>query len=227
MRYTTNKKGVGVLKPYTQKIQYYLRRIGRVKTWQLVVIGLLMLLVSATFLRLNNLGMVERRTAVIAADESGDKEQIKQSLVDLQRFISSHMNTSLNGGLYLSKSYERDRAAALEAASGASNPQAAVYQQASIECRSRFQGGVESFRNDYVQCVVERVNALSPSTDPAAGAKLPKADTYRYDFSPPLWSFDAAGISVLITGVIALIIVVRVLTALVLSVVIRRGSQPF
>lgn len=214
-------------KTITKKIKYYLHRVARVKTWQLVVLALLMLIVSATFLRLNNLGMVERRNAVLAADEGGDKAVIKESLVELQRFISAHMNTSLNGGLYLSKSYERDRAAALEAASAAANPQATVYQQASIECRSRFQGGVESFRNDYVQCVVERVNALSPSSDPTAGVKLPKADAYRYDFSPPLWSFDAAGLSVFITGVILAAFVVRVLTALVLSLVVRGRSREF
>lgn len=186
-----------------------------------------MLIVSATFLRLNNLGMVKYRSAVIAADETGDKEQIKKTLVDLQGFISKHMNTSLNGGLYLSKSYERDRAAALEAASGSTNPSSEVYKQAQIDCQARFRGGTASFRNDYVQCVIDRVSALSPSTDPAAGARLPKADTYRYDFSPPLWSFDAAGLSVLLTGVIFIAIVVRVITALVLSVVLRRHSSTF
>ena len=186
-----------------------------------------MLIVSATLLRINNLGMVERRSAVLAADEAGDKDEIKRSLIELQHYISGHMNTQLNGGLYLSKSYERDRATALEAAGTDTNPQAAVYQQASLECRARWQGGVASFRNDYVQCVIDRVNTLSPSADPTAGAHLPKADTYRYDFSPPLWSLDPAGISVLITGAILVSIVVRILTTLVLSVVIRRRSPTF
>lgn len=166
--------------------------------------------------------MVERRSAVIKADESGDSQQIKQTLVNLQHYIATHMNTQMNGGLYLSKSYERDRAAALESAADASNPQAAVYQQASIECRAKWQGGVESFRNDYVQCVIDRVSTLASASDPTAGVKLPKADNYRYDFSSPVLSFDAAGFFVILTGVTLIIILVRVVTALVLSIVVRR-----
>lgn len=199
--------------------------MSRVKTWQLVVIVLLLTIVSATFLRLNNLGMIEKRTAVIQADEKGDEAEIKQSLVDLQHFISSHMNTKLNGGIYLSKSYERDRAAALEAANGASNPQAAVYQQASVECRAKWQGGVTSFRNDYVQCVIDRVSALTSSSDPMANIKLPVVDNYRYDFSSPVLSFDMAGFFVILTGVVMLIIIVRVVSSLILSLVVRKRYQ--
>ena len=206
-------------------IKHYLQRLARVRTWQLVVIVLLLTIVSATFLRLNNLGMVERRTAVIEADEKGDKAEIKQSLVELQHFMSSHMNTSLNGGVYLSKTYERDRAAILEAAGSASNPQAAVYQQASVECRAKWQGGVTSFRNDYVQCVIDRVSALASSTDPTATVKLPLVDNYRYDFSSPVLSFDAAGLLVILTGVTLGAIVVRVVSSLILSLVVRRHYQ--
>lgn len=169
--------------------------------------------------------MVERRTAVIAADETGDKVKIKQSLVELQHYMSSHMNAALNGGFYLSKSYERDRAAVLEAANSASNPQAAVYQQASIECRARWQGNVTSFRNDYVQCVIDRVSALASSSDPTANVKLPLVDNYRYDFSSPVLSFDIAGLFVLLTGAVIVIIIVRVVTALILSLVVRKRYQ--
>ena len=206
-------------------IKYYLQRLARVRTWQLVVIVLLLTIVSATLLRLNNLGMVERRTAVIKADEKGDKTEIKQSLVELQHFMSSHMNTKMNGGVYLSKSYERDRGAALEAAGNASNPQAAVYQQASVECRAKWQGGVDSFRNDYVQCVIDRVSALGSSGDPTANVKLPLVDNYRYDFSSPVLSFDAAGLLVILTGVTLGAIVVRVVSSLILSLVVRRHYQ--
>lgn len=182
------------------------------------------MIVSATFLRLNNLGMVERRSAVIKADESGDKTAIKNSLVELQHFMSSHMNTEMNGGVYLSKSYERDRAAVLESASTASNPQSAVYQQASIECRAKWQGGVESFRNDYVQCVIDRVSSLSSASAPVV--KLPRVDNYRYDFSSPLISLDAAGFFVFLTGVTLAIILVRVVSSLILSAVVRKQYHP-
>ncbi len=204
-------------------LKHYWQRIARVKTWQLLVIVLILTIISATFLRLNNLGMVERRSAVIKADESGDKAVIRDSLVELQHYISSHMNTQMNGGIYLSKSYERDRATALEAANNVSNPQSAVYQQASIECQAKWQGGVASFRNDYVQCVIDRVSSLSSASAPVM--KLPKVDNYRHDFSSPLWSPDIAGFFVFLTAVTLSIIVVRVVSSLILSVVVRRQYQ--
>jgi len=206
-------------------IKHYLQKLSRVKTWQLIVIALLLMIISATFLRLNNLGMVERRTAVLAADEKGDKTEIKNSLVELQHFMSSHMNTELNGGIYLSHSYERDRAAVLEAASNSSNPNSAVYQQASVECQSRFQGGVASFRNDYVQCVIEKVASLSAAEDASANIKLPKVDNYRYDFSSPTLSFDLAGLFVLLTGVTLLIIVLRIISLITLNLIVKRRYQ--
>ena len=192
------------------------------KTWQLLVILLLGLLVAATFLRLNNLGMVDRRQAVITADEKGDDEAVKKALVELQRHVSSHMNTSLEKGVYRVKAYERDRDAAITAASSATNPQSEVYKQASVECRARFQGGVDSFRNDYVTCVLERVSALQSSSDPTAGANLPIADNYRYDYVSPLWTPDLAGLTVLFCVLVTGVIIFRLMTLGVLHLMLRR-----
>jgi len=193
-----------------------------IKTWQLLIILLLVTLVAGTLLRMNNLGMIERRNAVLAADEKGDAAATKTALVELQRYMASHMNTTLNGGLYLSHSYERDRAAALDAATGTTNPNSAVYQQASIECRSRFQGGVASFRNDYVQCVIDKVSTLSQGEDPTAGLKLPRASSYRFDFASPSWSLDLAGLSVAIGALIIVVILARLVTLGVLHLLLRR-----
>lgn len=205
-----------------RSMKHWLHWLQAVKTWQLIVILLLVTLVAATFLRSNSLGMAERRSAVLKADESGDKEAIRTKLVELQRYISSHMNTNLNGGLYLSHSYERDRAAALDAAGDTQNPNSAVYQQASIECRARWQGGVASFRNDYVQCVIDKVGALSSATDPAAGLKLPRASNYRYDFASPLWTPDLAGLFVAIAALIIGVILGRLVALGALHLLLRR-----
>ena len=205
-----------------QSIRHWLQRLKRVKTWQLIVVLLLVALVATTLLRMNNLGMVERRNAVLQADEKGDKETIRSSLVELQRYISGHMNTDLNGGLYLSHSYERDRAVALEAAGNVSNPNSAIYQQASVECRSRFQGGVASFRNDYVQCVIEKVGSLSSAQDPTAGIKLPLAGNYRYDFAAPTWAPDLAGLAVALAALIIGVILARLVSLVILHLLLRR-----
>jgi hypothetical protein len=205
----------------TEHIRRALHQISTVKTWQLLVILLLGLLVAATLLRLNNLGMVDRRQAVIAADEKGDDEAVKRALVELQRYVSSHMNTSLDKGVYRVAAYERDRDTALTAAASSTNPQSEVYKQASVECRSRFQGGVESFRNDYVTCVLDRVSALQSSSDPAAGADLPIADNYRYDYVSPAWTPDLAGLVVLFCAVITGVIVIRFIALGVLHLMLK------
>lgn len=179
------------------------------KTWQLILILILLAFTSATLLRWNNLGMDARRAAVIQADTSGNPEKTRQALSELQRYVSSHMNTDLGKGVYLEEAYRRDREAAIAAATDSTNPNSAVYQQASMECRARFRGGTESFRNDYVQCVTERVGSMSQAAQDSV--KLPNPEAYRHDYASPYWSPDLAGISVAFTLLTGFAILVRLL----------------
>ena len=202
--------------------------VQRVKTWQLVIVFVIAAFVAATFLRLNNLGMVERRDAVVQADKRGDERALIRSLGALQEHVSSHMNTSLQQGVYLQYTYERERDRVLDKASSAtnnSNPNAKVYQKASIECRARWQGGVESFRNDYVQCVIDRVKTLQAGSEAVTALRLPKADLYRHDFISPLWSPDFAGFSVLFCLLILVLIICRLIAAAVLRFLLHRRYQ--
>lgn len=208
-----------------RKLHHYLRSAQSLKTWQLVIILFLMLLISATLLRLNNIGMVERRQAVIDADRSGNQEELEQALQELRRYVNSHMNTSLGDGVYLEHKYARDRDAALEAAANtmsSTNPNSAAYQQASIECRSRFAGGRESYRNDYVQCVIDRVGAMTQAGDPTAGINLPRADLYRYDFASPVLSLDMAGLSVFLSLLLLTFIALRVIFVGIIKMLLKR-----
>lgn len=208
----------------TDKAKYrrILHTVQRLKTWQLVILLLLGMIVSATLLRVNNLGMVERRSAVISADEKGDEAVLRSSIVELQHYVTSHMNTDLEKGFFLTKTYERDRDKALASASQSTNPSSSTYQQASIECRSQFQGGRESFRNDYVQCVIERVGSLSPQTDVEKSLNLPKADAYRVAFSSPVWSLDLAGLGVAFCVLVTLVILGRLLLVVVLRMLLKK-----
>lgn len=204
-----------------------MRSVLSLKTWQLSIILILLLFVSATLLRLNNLGMVERRQAVVKADKAGDKQKTLEALQELRSYVNSHMNTSLGKGVYLEYSYAADRDAAIEraASANATNPNSVAYQQASVECRSRFAGGVESYRNDYVQCVIDRVGALTQAEDPTEGIDLPKADAYRQNFVSPLWSPDLAGLAVLLSLLTALTIVCRLAFIAVAKMLLRKRYQ--
>ena len=196
-------------------------RIRTVKTWQLVVILCIGLLVSASLLRLNNQAMDHYRKAVYAADKEGKKETIRTSLIDLQRYVTHHMNTNLLNGVYLQEEYNRPLDVWDKSTQSSTNPNAAVYQQASIECRARWQGGVASFRNDYVACVAERVKALGVADDPSNIGHRPDPEDYHYNYVSPLWSADIAGFSVLFNVLIISVIGIRIVVAIILRFILR------
>ena len=50
-----------------------------------------MAFVTATFLRLNNTGMVTRRNAVYAADKAGKQDDITYRIYEVQRYASAQM----------------------------------------------------------------------------------------------------------------------------------------
>ena len=198
------------------------RLVLALRTWQLVLLLVPLVFVSASLLRMNNLGMVERRNVVLSADQAGNTDAIQRSLADLQNYVSGHMNTEMGNGLYLQYSYNRAYDAALSAASQATNPNSAVYQQASVDCRSRFVGGVASFRNDYVQCVLQRVEALSPGANATAGANLPQADNYRFAYASPVWSPDSAGLFVALTALVVVLILIKVTSYMIFRLLVGR-----
>jgi len=166
--------------------------------------------VSATFLRLNNIGMVERRTAVITADSAGNDKITQSRLYDLQRYISAHMNTSMGKGVYLEASYKRDIQAAYKSASNDSD----IYKKAQEVCAPQF----TSWSQAYVQCTIGEL-AKYPASD---SLKLPHADTYLHVFSSPLWSPDFAGWSVLICVVIFIMIFARFIGVVILRILLHQ-----
>ena len=199
-------------------LRHYLKTFRQLPVWQLLVLLLLSTIVTATLLRVNNLGMMERRDAVIEADEKGDAAEIVKTITELQRYVTRHMNTSLGGGFYLSHSYDRAREAAMNAAADVSNPNSAVYRQASIDC----QPAAERVKyGGYVPCVLAKVN-VGGQENPTSTLKLPRSEAYKVDFASPLWSFDLAGIFVFLCVLIITVIVIRLIGVVVLKILLRR-----
>ncbi len=207
-------------KAYRERLRRRLKRLTAVKTWQLAVLLLLSVLVSATFLRLNSLAMSELRRAVIVADEKGDSAAIHKAIDALGAHVTSHMNTSLGDGFYLTASYERAREAAVQAAADTANPDSALYQQASVQCQSASaraaHGGL------YVPCVLAKVKELGSSSTLVSELQLPRSELYKVNFVSPLWSLDAAGISVAISALILLIIIGRITGVIILKILLKR-----
>lgn len=196
-------------------IKHSIKQLQRIKTWQLLVLLVFMAFIAATFLRLNNIGMVERRAAVIAADESGDKDAIAQRLYDLQRYVSAHMNTDMGKGVYLQEQYARDRQAKLDAAANADNSPN-IYKQITDACRAMYASW-----SPYFQCVKDKLNASTPAADPLDTVALPSANEYRHIYASPVWSPDFAGFSLLICALLVLVIIARLLTLVTLRIMLR------
>lgn len=201
-------------------IRRQMYRLKRIKTWQLIVIFVLMLVLSATFLRLNNIGMIERRDAVIAADKTGDSFSIQNRIYDLQEYSSSRMNAS-TGPVYLTEQYKRDTEALVEQRRSEANSGETIFSIADDICKQRFAG----YSQAYVQCVANEIAAMPDSVTTTEDITLPSPSLYRYNFASPDWSPDFAGFSVLVTTVIGLIIVIRMIIFGALRMLLKRQSS--
>jgi hypothetical protein len=205
-----------------RKVRRSIRQLQYLKTWQLVIVLILAGFVAATFLRLNNIGMAQRRDAVLTADKTGDGNAIQGRLYDLQRYVSSHMNADM-GSIYLEDQYKRDSQQVIDAASADGNANGNIYKKAQEVCAPRF----THYSQAYLQCTVDYLSQYTPASDPASKVNLPKADAYRYSFVSPLWSPDFAGFTVLICLLILLMIIGRLLGLMVLRAMLKiRNREP-
>jgi len=200
------------------RIRKSIKDLQRIKTWQLIVLLVIVGFVAATFLRLNSIGMVHRREAVINADKEGDQEVIINRLYDLQRYVAAHMNTDLGQGVFLEQSYNRDFQAWQESQYGASNPNGNIYKKAQEVCAPRY----SHYSYAYLLCTTTELEKYAPAKDPATDTSRPRKEAYIHDFASPVWSPDFAGWSVLVCAVILVLIVVRLISLGVLQLMVRR-----
>lgn len=203
-------------------IRGFIKWLKKAKAWQLLLLLLLCGFITATFLRLNNVGMIKYRDAVLQADKNLNDTVTKQKLTELQQYVSSHMNSSLGKGIILQHTYQRDYDKAINTAANGHNQNSDVYQKASIECRSRFQGGTASFRNDYVTCVANTVANLPQNQQTAS---VPSLENYRYNFASPLISPDFAGIFTIAFVLLMMFILLRWILLFTLRLVVKRRAK--
>jgi hypothetical protein len=200
-----------------RRVKKGIRQLQRVKTWQLLIVLLLVGFIAATFLRLNNIGMVQRRDAVLAADKTGDQQVMQSRLYDLQRYAATHMNGD-TGAFYLEQQYRRDAQKLVDAAKDDSNPNGNINAKAEAICKPQY----TVWSPAYVQCFTDELSKFPPSPDPTQNVKLPSTSLYRYDFAAPAWSPDFAGLSVLVCFVIILMIIARLIGLGILHLLVKR-----
>ena len=202
-------------------IEQDIDRLRRVKTWQLVVILLLLGFVTATLLRLNNIGMIQRRDAVLAADQEGDVDTMRSRLFDLQRYSSQHMNASTES-FYLEEQFHRDAEAAKKLAIDMYSSGENIYKKVDQEiCAPIAKANNWRWPDPrYTNCLASELEKYpEASVDP--DVKLPAPETYRHSFESPVWSPDFAGFAVLACIILTGVIVLRILSLAVLHVMLR------
>ncbi len=189
----------------------------RVPAWRLMVLLVLSLFITATFLRLNNAGMGERRDAIVSADKVGDDERTQDRVYDLQRYVNSHMNTN-TGDIFLSGKYERDVQKIITEAEEANRSNNNAVTNAIAACRPRYVG----YSREYVQCVIDEQKKYGSADDPIDSVSMPDENLYKHSFIAPIWTPDFAGVMVLIDIVLATVIVARIIIWIILKIMLRR-----
>lgn len=191
----------------------WLKRLTNIKTWQLLIILLFFVMLAAIFLRLNNLGMVERRHELIEADKTGDIVRVQEAATRLQNYVARHMNTA-TGPMALQNTYDVSVQAAIEAVRPP-DINSEAYQAATDNCEARFRGNSVAVANCVTAWVGE--NSGANFQEPV----MPNSDAYYLSFAPPRISLDPAGISVLMCILIIVVILARFVTVVILRVLLR------
>ncbi len=212
----------------------------KVKTWQLVLILIPICFITATLLRFDHIKMNDLKNAVVAADEGGDQEKIKDALNELKKFTETHNimnieekngNFSLyfgSGEVYLAKEYERTATAlkvkAQEEAGVYANPNGNIYAQAMAVCQPlAHEYGWDWNTPDYIACYQNELAKFpaSENIDSEIKVDLPSPSLYRYDFASPVFTFTPSGLMMLITIILVITIIIRFFIWVTLKIALK------
>lgn len=185
-------------------VHYLWTKLRPVKAWHLLLVVLISTFVSVLALRQNNLTMITLREAVYQADKDGG--DVESALQKLRAHVHGHMNTSLATGdnavyppIQLKYTYQRLQEAAKARAKEVSGR---IYTDAQNYCES-----INS--NDFsgknrIPCIEDYVAKHTTKEQAVPGA------LYKFDFVSPRWSFDVAGVSIVIATISLILLVLRV-----------------
>lgn len=190
------------------------------KTWQIFCLLIFFVLLGIYGLRLNNLKMVELRNQVLVADETGNN--LSEALENLNKHVFNHMNTEIVRPIELVHTYDR-QAQTIIKASTQTVKNRDLYAEAARHCGSA--NGI--FSESTVACTTNYIEAEAKKAGFGELPKinLPDKNRFIYSYASPLWTPDLAGISILISLILAVWFVLRIIERIVVVIVIRRRSK--
>lgn len=213
-----------------ERFQFKKIHLPKLKTWQLLIILLLLLFIDATLLRLNHIKMTELRDAVLAADESGDETALSDNLEALKDFVFHNIVINVidnngarevtfgTGPFYLEHQYIRAANHALEEAehiiASDQNPYGNVYRAASEVCQPQAIANGWTWNDPhFINCMTSEIQKYPASEELSntIAAALPSTELYRKNFASPVWAPSLAGWLIIITLVLVVVIFIRVI----------------
>ncbi len=164
------------------------------KRYLLIIIGLLLLILGMGFYFHNKSSAQARVKDIIVKDQAG--QDTSAEISSLKAYIAHHMHSSES--FKLDGAYQRAVTAAQTPQTPTVNSE--VYAQAQAACASKADSITQA------NCVINYVNSHSqPTSTPQQPAPLPDASSYTFVLIAPKWTFDLAGI-LLILGLICIVI---------------------
>jgi hypothetical protein len=219
-------------------IKQFLKKLTHIKTWQLLLILIPLLFITATLLRFDHLGMTTRLSAVLAADEKGDDAAIATALSDLKSFTFTHITINIiekngtqslifgTGPFYLQQQYIKKATAELEKAKSAlsddANPNGNVFQKATDVCDPLAKQYRWGYSKPYFDCILTELDKYPASTAIVdfQQALIPPTALYRHDYASPIWYPTLAGFSILLSLILIVVIFTRLLIYTALRIIL-------
>lgn len=185
-------------------VHHLLKRLQRFRLAYLIVAVIVSGGVFIGAYRHNNIVALQLRDKVQTVDkDNGDVESVLQ---ELRSYTYSHMNAGLDSGgnsiyppIQLKYHYERLVAAERQRVEAANSH---LYTEAQAYCEHLMPTGVS---RDRVPCIQNYVTTHNP----AVAQPVPDA-LYKFNFTAPLWSPDLAGWSLFVTGVLLVVLIIRI-----------------
>lgn len=216
------------------KFKFSLKKI-KIHTWQLFLILIPLLFLTATFLRLDHVKMTELRSAVLDADASGDEDKLTGSLSELAEFTRKNIIVNITeenglqkltfgtGPFYLEQTYRRDAEKAIAEAEAKSsddtNPYGNIFASAMNICKPQAISAGWAWNSEpYLNCMTSEINKYPASEDLTSQliADIPSTELYRKEFSSPIWTFSISGLLILLCLILIAVIFIRLFIWLII-----------
>ncbi len=184
-----------------RRLHHFYTKFRLLNTKVIIILLIISSLITILSLRQNNLTAIKLRDNVLAADEKGG--DVEAALRELRQYTYTHMNTDLTSGasstqypVQLKYTYDRLVQAEKDRVSKVNEK---IYAEAQAICEMRFPIGLSG--SGRIPCIEDYVSQNGTRERPIQDS------LYKYNFVSPQWSADVAGISLVISVFLLILLI--------------------